>query len=235
VQESTKPSNSQQQHDDPTSRACVSQASILLQVFVSSCVCVCLCVCVCVCVCARERESACVCGGGCLACLLECVRGAVGGRDHHVIITSSELFLCVQDKKAATRCSYEECQAKLDDSVKSYVVTELFGARGRDWRQLKGQTLCKNCYSRFARNGTLEYKKRGVEINSRKRCENPNCNKLLTTERTPRHISSTTTAGGQDWSALIDKTLCNACYCNFMASGTLREREPQGKGKSHAH
>jgi hypothetical protein len=164
-----------------------------------------------------------------LACLLACLCARSVGCDHHVIITSSEFFLCVQDKKKAVmRCSYLECQAKLDGN-------EFFGDRGRDWRQLQGQTLCKACYTRFGRNGTLEYQKRGVEIKSGDQCANPNCNKRLTTESKPRHIRSTTTAGGQDWSALIDKTLCNACYCSFMFHGTLREPEPQRKGKSHAH
>lgn len=88
-----------------------------------------------------------------------------------------------------------------------------------------GKTLCKPCYCRFSRSGTLDrarLPKGSIPITER--CFNLDCNKLLLNESRPHYIHPNTTAGGQDWSPFFEQSLCNSCYMSFLHKGSLLPR-----------
>jgi hypothetical protein len=53
------------------------------------------------------------------------------------------------------RCTYALCDDP-DNSVQFYTISKDQRSGGRDWSMLVGETLCKVCYNRFSRRGTLE-------------------------------------------------------------------------------
>mmetsp|Transcript_46653 Transcript_46653/g.116898 ORF Transcript_46653/g.116898 Transcript_46653/m.116898 type:complete len:273 (+) Transcript_46653:25-843(+) len=52
------------------------------------------------------------------------------------------------------RCAYEGC-SRQEASGKFYRIDKGSKAGGRDWESLKGAVLCKSCYNRFMKRGTL--------------------------------------------------------------------------------
>lgn len=131
------------------------------------------------------------------------------------------IFLCSQDCDKKMVCSYSECPGQSSSGDSWYEITDKTSAGQRDWSELCGQTLCQSCYACFSRRGTLVRRNRSNLSDLPLMCGNEDCSKLLAREKTTKLVSEGMKAGGQDWSSLLNLTLCNACYLRFRNKGTL--------------
>ena len=71
------------------------------------------------------------------------------------------------------RCSYSGCEAPTESS-QFIQIREETAAGGQDWSWLAGSVLCRSCYQRFLKRGTLERSsKRGREEEEGASCSHP--------------------------------------------------------------
>lgn len=127
---------------------------------------------------------------------------------------------------ALRHCTFERC-SRPDESKNFYLIEEGRLSGGRDWRSLVGRVLCEACYQRFLTKGSLERTvNRPIDVSERW-CTYQHCGK-------PREsknfylIERGRTSAGKDWSSLVGKVLCAACYCQFSTKGTLyRNKNPR--------
>lgn len=119
----------------------------------------------------------------------------------------------------AKRCTYEHCDS-LGGSSRFYKIESRTTARGHDFGSIAGNVLCKTCYDRFRRRGTLERKKNRPLPVSARRCTYAGCDSPCRGTRFHR-IEEGRTSGGQDWSPLVGSVLCKKCFDRYRARGTL--------------
>ena len=127
------------------------------------------------------------------------------------------------------RCTYVHCD-KPTNSSKFYQIGEGRTSGGQDWSALVGSVLCKKCYKRFRRRGTLERAPDHGDksAGSMKRCTYVHCDNP-TNSSCFYQIGEGKTAGGQDWSTLVGKVLCEACYRRYLRRGRLEKAMTMGK------
>jgi len=117
------------------------------------------------------------------------------------------------------RCTYEHCDSQ-GQSSRFYKIEGRMTSRGHDFSSIAGSVLCKTCYDRFRRRGTLERKKNKPLAVSARRCAYAGCDSPR--KGTRFHlIEKGRTSGGQDWSSLVGYVLCKKCYDRYRARGTL--------------
>ena len=111
------------------------------------------------------------------------------------------------------KCMYEGCD-RPDRSIKFYHIEAGRKTGGHDWGPLANSILCKACYERFRRSGSLERAYSKPLAASAKKCTYPGCERpgqskkwIQIEEGHPRK------AGGQDWTPLVGSVLCYACFC----------------------
>jgi hypothetical protein len=122
-----------------------------------------------------------------------------------------------------SRCSYSGCE-RPEESGRFYTIEEGRSSGGQDWTSVVGSVLCRACYCRFKRRGTLE---RSKPLDGReKRCTYKHCDSPTESIKFYQ-IEEGKSTGGQDWTSVVGSVLCNACYCRFNDRGTLeRSRKP---------
>eukprot|EP00282_Hemiselmis_andersenii_P021674 CAMPEP_0172029344 /NCGR_PEP_ID=MMETSP1041-20130122/18085_1 /TAXON_ID=464988 /ORGANISM="Hemiselmis andersenii, Strain CCMP439" /LENGTH=69 /DNA_ID=CAMNT_0012685509 /DNA_START=90 /DNA_END=296 /DNA_ORIENTATION=- len=59
-------------------------------------------------------------------------------------------------KDGATKCTYAQC-ARPEQSIQFIPIDKNTTAGGQDWTPLNGETLCRACYLRYMKRGTLEH------------------------------------------------------------------------------
>ena len=117
------------------------------------------------------------------------------------------------------RCAYALCDSP-EDSSQYYQIEEGMSTGGQDWSSLTGSVLCKTCYERFRKRGTLERSYHKPLAASARRCTYEGCERPEES-RQFLQIGDGTTAGGRDWSSLSGSVLCETCYNRFRSKGTL--------------
>jgi len=117
------------------------------------------------------------------------------------------------------KCTYSGCD-RLDESSCFYQIEEGKTTGGQDWSSLAGSVLCKACYERFRRKGTLERDPKRSLTGSARRCTYDHCDSP-TDSSCFYQIEEGKTTGGQDWSSVAGSVLCEACYHRFRRRGTL--------------
>ena len=133
-----------------------------------------------------------------------------------------------QEQMAAAqteRCSYQHCVHPVE-SDRFHQIDGDCGTGGQDWSSLDGKVLCHACYQQFRNKGTLERKGRAVKpplpIDQR-RCSYEHCEHPVESGRSYL-IDEGCVAGDKDWSSLVGKVLCSACYEQFRKKGTLERK-----------
>lgn len=140
----------------------------------------------------------------------------------------------VEQRSSTSRCSYAGCEFP-ERSSRYYAIDWSSRAGGQDWSRLNCWLLCKACYWRYIRFGSLEHSRPArpcIRFGSarppllEKCCTHPECE--APAESSQFHgIDERTTAGGRDWSSVIGHVLCHACYKRYLRSGSLkRQRGP---------
>jgi len=117
------------------------------------------------------------------------------------------------------RCTYEGCLSP-DVSSKFHFIEKGRAAGGKDWSSLVGYILCKSCHSRFERSGTLQRLQNRPLPPEARHCSYDGCDKPDKSSKFYM-IEAGKTAGGQDWSELSGRVLCQACYKRFKLGGSL--------------
>jgi len=120
------------------------------------------------------------------------------------------------------RCSSSSC----DDPEKRcqfYRIEKGKTTGGHDWSSLVGSLLCKTCYDRFRKMGTLErtYNRplvASVKFCTYEHCDSPSKGKKFYLIRDDEEGKTT---NGHDWSPVAGKVLCRSCYEQFRKKGTL--------------
>jgi hypothetical protein len=123
------------------------------------------------------------------------------------------------------RCSYEGCRRPTEG--KQYIqIDGKSNAGGQDWTALAGKVLCNTCRQQYSIRGTLERLiRRGDPLSGDdRRCSYSGCKRPNKSTRFNQVVEGSN-AGGQDWSALSGKVLCDACYQRFLKRGTLERTE----------
>ena len=128
---------------------------------------------------------------------------------------------------SARRCTYEHCD-KPDEGNKFFLIEEGKTSGGQDWSSVVGHVLCKACYDRFYKRGTLGKKVSKDEQDNDWVCAYEKCSNPTESSRFYM-IEEGKSAGGQDWSSVVGYVLCDACYCRYKRRGTL-QRVPGGHG-----
>ena len=199
----------------------------------------------------RPVEATGACGGRCsyLGCDTKLDEGfqvfaipeglKAGGRDWSFYAGSTLCSVCFRrfretgsldksacDKRGQHKCDGPGCPKPFDSQRFRYIKDGTV-AGGQDWSSLTGMTLCHGCYTKFIRTGKLEKerygrndKRRGVRRCSYELCDRPDESFQFL------EIKEGKTTGGQDWSSLVGKILCNTCYCRFKNKGTLKRDAP---------
>eukprot|EP00283_Hemiselmis_rufescens_P020902 CAMPEP_0173438250 /NCGR_PEP_ID=MMETSP1357-20121228/19832_1 /TAXON_ID=77926 /ORGANISM="Hemiselmis rufescens, Strain PCC563" /LENGTH=288 /DNA_ID=CAMNT_0014403521 /DNA_START=99 /DNA_END=965 /DNA_ORIENTATION=+ len=128
----------------------------------------------------------------------------------------------------ARECTNERC-ARPRESRCYYHIDEGNRAGGRDWSTLSGHYLCEACYEQYRRRGTLDRsnKKKPLPHHLRK-CFYAACDSPTHSGQFVR-IDAWTVAAGQDWSPLVGKVLCEACYKRYQRNGSLESVVPHAK------
>ena len=86
---------------------------------------------------------------------------------------------------------------------------------------MDGKVLCQACYGRFRDKGTLDkLSGKHQRANYEKCCTYEGCDSPEDSNQFYK-IDGSTKAGGQDWSALDGRVLCNACYTQYRLKGML--------------
>jgi len=117
------------------------------------------------------------------------------------------------------RCTYEGCLSP-DRSSKFHFIEKGRAAGGKDWSALVGYILCKSCHSRFERSGTLQRLQNRPLAPEARHCSYAGCDKPDQSSKFYM-IEAGKKAGGQDWSELSGRVLCQACYKRFKLGGSL--------------
>jgi hypothetical protein len=120
---------------------------------------------------------------------------------------------------SARRCTYEGCK-RPQESKQFYQIDGGSKAGGQDWTQLAGSVLCTACYLQYMTRGTLERTQNKHLAASARRCGYEGCKRPGDSSRFYQ-IDGGSEAGGQDWSTLGGKVLCDMCYQQFRTKGTL--------------
>lgn len=121
------------------------------------------------------------------------------------------------------RCSFERC-SRPDVSSHFYEVQEGCNVGGQDWTNLVGSVLCNACYCRYMCKGTLDKPEPFLKRCSYEGCANPNDSSNFIM------VEATCITGQKDWSSLVGKVLCKACYVRYSKRGTLvRSRSKRNK------
>jgi hypothetical protein len=125
------------------------------------------------------------------------------------------------------RCDYENCTST-SICAKAHTIRSDCQAGGRDWSAWAGKQLCSKCYKRYAFCGTLEELPGQVISSQRtrlsqeeKRCSYEGCQNP-TVSRTFITISAHCAVGGRDWSSVVGRVLCQACFGRFKKHGHLK-------------
>ena len=94
----------------------------------------------------------------------------------------------------------------------------------QDWTKLAGKVLCSTCYAQFRTRGTLERLKNDPPSGSTRRCSYEGC-KNPHQSRQFYQIDGWSVAGGQDWTGLAGRVLCESCYFHYYTKGTFEGTE----------
>ena len=138
-------------------------------------------------------------------------------------------------KPPPKRCMYNKCEQpegkRSDGASMFFTVEEGIFMGNRDWSGLMGKILCKECYTRFQRTGSLEkimptgpggasgQQNHGTGPVSRCSfggCANPYVEGSMLT-----YIQKGRKAGGLDWSPMEGHSLCTDCYRMFLQDGMM--------------
>jgi hypothetical protein len=140
-----------------------------------------------------------------------------------------------QDRGPQT-CEYPKCKDPAGCNVYHRIRSDC-EAGGRDWSAWVGKTLCKKCYKQYALLGTFDQLSEEEKLvrtstylsEEEKRCSFEGCgNTAQNSSSQFVTVSATCTAGGRDWSSLVGKVLCTACFGYYCAKGTCtRVRDKQ--------
>jgi len=121
---------------------------------------------------------------------------------------------------SSRKCTYEHCDFPRKGR-NFFQIEEGMTSGEQDWSPVVGHVLCKTCYNRFLRRGTLERAMNRPLEESAKQCTYEHCDNP-TKSHSFYQIDFGTAAGGQDWSELAGRVLCKACYLRFSKRGTLQ-------------
>ena len=125
------------------------------------------------------------------------------------------------------RCSYSKCE-RPEQSCHFHKIEEGRTSGGQDWSSLVGSVLCRACYSRFCKRGTLERAANKPLVGSARRCTYEHCDNPADSVDFFQ-IDEGKTAGRRDWSSLVGSVLCRACYDRFRIRGTLERVRDQSQ------
>lgn len=123
----------------------------------------------------------------------------------------------------------QECD-KPDHGTKFYFVEDGKTTGGQDWSDLTGHVLCKACYNRFSKGGTLQKQlKSGVQSPHNdlpRRCSDAGC-KFPDRGSSFYYIEEGRRSGGRDWTSLMGSVLCQSCYSRYLSTGSIAaDRDP---------
>lgn len=136
--------------------------------------------------------------------------------------------------RSARRCTYEGCK-RPQESRRFYQIDGGSEAGGQDWTHLAGSVLCRTCYVQYSKRGRLERSVHRHETlpPSARRCSYEGCKSPLESSHFYQ-IDGGGEAGGQDWTELAGRVLCDMCYQQYRTKGTLKRTLERGDTVSTA-
>ena len=125
------------------------------------------------------------------------------------------------------KCSYKGCRRPCE-SRKFHVINGESESGGQDWTQLAGSVLCDACHAQYSKRGTLERSQVQHEplVGYDRRCSYEGCRRPTMGQHI--QIYGASKAGGQDWTALAGRVLCNTCRQQYATRGTLERLVQRG-------
>ena len=125
------------------------------------------------------------------------------------------------------KCSYKGCRRPCE-SRKFHVINGESESGGQDWTQLAGSVLCDACHAQYSKRGTLERSQVQHEplVGYDRRCSYEGCRRPTMGKHI--QIYGASKSGGQDWTALAGRVLCNTCRQQYATRGTLERLVQRG-------
>lgn len=144
-------------------------------------------------------------------------------------LDQSRDVVLLTDLEGVEHCTYERCESPLKSSRFNYIYDGT-SAGGQDWSSIVGSVLCDACFQRFSERGTLEKpKNRLLSPSATRQCMNEECDNQDKNSQL-HQIEEARISGGKDWSAMVGKVLCNACYERYLVGGTPGMPKESDKG-----